>query len=71
MSSMSAWSMPLDDQQIWDTVAFIERLPTLSPQGYAEATRLGQDELRQLQKNRNLTPISPVYSLSPAEYSRP
>ena len=48
MSGMPAWGMRLDDQQIWDTVAFVERLPTLSPQGYADATRRGQNEPRPL-----------------------
>jgi mono/diheme cytochrome c family protein len=38
MSGMPAWEFRLDDGQIWDVVAFIERLPTLSPQAYAAAT---------------------------------
>ena len=38
MSGMPAWEFRLDDGQIWDVVAFIERLPTMSPQAYAEAT---------------------------------
>jgi len=37
MSGMPAWGHRLDDGQIWDVVAFIERLPTLSPRAYAEA----------------------------------
>ncbi|MCY7371159.1 MAG: c-type cytochrome [Polaromonas sp.] len=46
MSGMPAWSMRLDDQQIWDTVAFIERLPTLSPQAFAEITRRSAEAAR-------------------------
>ena len=38
MSGMPAWEFRLDEGQLWDVVAFIERLPTLSPQGYAAAT---------------------------------
>ena len=38
MSGMPAWEHRLDDGQLWDVVAFIERLPTLSPQAYAAAT---------------------------------
>lgn len=39
MSGMPAWAFRLDDEQLWDVVAFVQRLPTLSPQAYAEATR--------------------------------
>ena len=38
MSGMPAWEFRLDDGQMWDVVAFIERLPTLSPRAYAAAT---------------------------------
>ena len=38
MSGMPAWKHRLDDGQIWDVVAFLERLPTLSSQAYAAAT---------------------------------
>ena len=38
MSGMPAWQHRLDDGQIWDVVAFLERLQTLSPQAYAAAT---------------------------------
>ena len=43
MSGMPAWSMRLDDAQIWDVVAFVERLPELSPKAYADATRRAGD----------------------------
>ena len=39
MSGMPAWEHRLDDGQIWDVVAFIQHLPTLSPQAYAAATK--------------------------------
>ncbi len=39
MSGMPAWAFRLDDEQLWDVVAFVRQLPTLSPQAYAEATR--------------------------------
>jgi mono/diheme cytochrome c family protein len=38
MSGMPAWEFRLDDGQIWDVVAFIERLPAMSPKAYAAAT---------------------------------
>ena len=38
MSGMPAWKHRLDDGQLWDVVAFIERLPTLSSEAYAAAT---------------------------------
>ena len=39
MSGMPAWQFRLDDAQLWDVVAFVQRLPELTPQAYAEATR--------------------------------
>lgn len=44
IETMPAWSMRLTDAQIWDVVSFIERLPALSPQAYADATRRAADE---------------------------
>ncbi len=34
MSAMPAWGKSLDDAAIWDLVAFLEKLPDLSPQDY-------------------------------------
>ena len=39
MSGMPAWQFRLDDAQLWDVVAFVQRLPELTPQAYAEATQ--------------------------------
>jgi mono/diheme cytochrome c family protein len=39
MSGMPAWQFRLDDDALWDVVAFVNTLPTLSPQAYAQATR--------------------------------
>ena len=39
MSGMPAWEYRMDDAQLWDVVAFVQRLPELTPQAYAEATR--------------------------------
>ena len=39
MSGMPAWQFRLDEQALWDVVAFVNTLPTLSPQAYAQATR--------------------------------
>ncbi|RJF95669.1 c-type cytochrome [Noviherbaspirillum saxi] len=36
MSGMPAWEYRLSEQEIWDIVAFVERLPTLSPQEYEQ-----------------------------------
>jgi mono/diheme cytochrome c family protein len=35
MTGMPAWEFRLDDEQIWATVAFLKRLPQLSPRDYA------------------------------------
>ena len=34
MSAMPAWGKSLDDQAIWDTVAFVLQLPAMTPQQY-------------------------------------
>lgn len=39
MSGMPAWQFRLDEQALWDVVAFVNLLPTLSPQAYAQATQ--------------------------------
>ena len=36
MSGMPAWAYRLSDNEIWDVVAFVRRLPAFSPRGYAE-----------------------------------
>ncbi|MDB5777809.1 MAG: cytochrome c class [Polaromonas sp.] len=39
MSGMPAWQFRLDDAQLWDIVAFVQRLPALTPQAYADLTQ--------------------------------
>ena len=39
MSGMPAWAFRLSDDQLWDVVAFVQHLPTLTPQAYAQATQ--------------------------------
>ncbi|MES2585247.1 MAG: c-type cytochrome [Pseudomonadota bacterium] len=36
LSGMPAWEYRLTDGEIWDVVAFLQRLPRLTPQAYAE-----------------------------------
>ena len=36
LSGMPAWQFRLADGEIWDVVAFLQRLPNLTPQAYAE-----------------------------------
>ena len=38
MSGMPAWQFRLDEDALWDVAAFVQRLPGLSPQAYAQAT---------------------------------
>ena len=38
MSGMPAWEYRLSDQELWAVVAFVERLPDMTPQAYAQAT---------------------------------
>ena len=34
MSAMPAWGMTLDDAAIWDTVAFVRKMPEMTPETY-------------------------------------
>jgi mono/diheme cytochrome c family protein len=36
MSAMPAWGTQLDDAAIWDVVALVRRLPSLTPEGYQQ-----------------------------------
>ncbi|MDO8388782.1 MAG: c-type cytochrome [Polaromonas sp.] len=38
MSGMPAWQFRLDEQSLWDVVAFVNTLPALSPQAYVQMT---------------------------------
>ena len=38
MTAMPAWGKTHDDTTIWSIVAFLQKLPTLTPQQYAEMT---------------------------------
>lgn len=38
MSSMPAWGASLDDHAIWGLVAFLRKMPSLTPEQYAEMT---------------------------------
>ena len=40
MSGMPAWEFRLSEEDLWSVVAFMARLPELTPQQYAEATRV-------------------------------
>jgi mono/diheme cytochrome c family protein len=40
MSGMPAWEYRLSEEDLWSVVAFVARLPDLTPQQYAEATRV-------------------------------
>ncbi len=38
MSAMPAWGVTHDDPTLWSIVAFLRKLPTLTPEQYAEMT---------------------------------
>ena len=38
MSAMPAWGKTLDDAAIWDVVAFVRKMPSLTPEQYQELT---------------------------------
>ena len=39
MSAMPAWGRSLDDAAIWDIVAFVRKMPLMSPETYQELSR--------------------------------
>ncbi|WP_114227224.1 MULTISPECIES: c-type cytochrome [Sphingomonas] len=39
LSAMPAWGKTHDDQLIWDMVAFVRKLPTMSPQQYQQIVK--------------------------------
>ncbi|NUJ59306.1 cytochrome c [Halomonas taeanensis] len=39
MTGMPAWGVTHDDQELWEIVAFLQRLPELSPQDYQDLVR--------------------------------
>ncbi len=39
MSAMPAWGKSLDDAAIWDIVAFLRKLPEMTPETYAQSAR--------------------------------
>jgi len=43
-TAMPAWGKTHDDEEIWNLVAFIQQLPTMSPEQYRAATKSGADE---------------------------
>jgi mono/diheme cytochrome c family protein len=46
MSGMPAWEFRLSEEDLWSVVAFLARLPDLTPQQYAEATRVEASDAR-------------------------
>ncbi len=68
MSGMPAWEYHMSDQDMWDIVAFVETMPTLSPVEYAalDKERLEQRRQQQAQKHAaSGTPASAPSSLPP------
>ena len=39
MSAMPAWGRTLDDAAIWDIVAFVRKMPAMTPEIYRELSR--------------------------------
>jgi mono/diheme cytochrome c family protein len=54
MSGMAAWGKTHSDQLIWDMVAFLRRLPQLSPAVYAQMVKNAPAEHHMLMKMQSL-----------------
>jgi mono/diheme cytochrome c family protein len=42
MTGMPAWGLTHDDERIWSMVAFLQKLPELTPEGYRELVESGE-----------------------------
>jgi mono/diheme cytochrome c family protein len=42
MSAMPAWGKSLDDAAIWDMVAFVRRMPAMTPESYRQIAQGGE-----------------------------
>ena len=42
MTAMPAWGLSLDDEKLWSLTAFVQTLPSLSPEAYAELIGRGR-----------------------------
>jgi len=41
MSAMPAWEKTLDDAAVWDVVAFVRKMPGMSPEDYQQLAATG------------------------------
>ena len=55
LSGMPAWEFRLTEGEIWDVVAFMQRLPQLTPQAYAEMAQR-QDDIDSCGRDVNAEP---------------
>lgn len=74
MSGMPAWGLTHDDATLWDIVAFVEELPTLSPQQYRDLVAKApvDDDMTQMPMPGHPAPMAaptPAASVAPAPSS--
>ena len=55
-TSMPAWGPTHDDDMIWNIVAFVRKLPTLSPERFKALTRNASEEHEQMMHDHDETP---------------
>lgn len=54
MTGMAAWGKTHNDTLIWDMVAFLRKLPSLSPQQYKELVKSAPEEHEEMMKMQNM-----------------
>lgn len=66
MTAMPAWGASHDDEAIWSLVAFVDKLPRLSPKEY-------QDMVNKAPPHEDMSPVSgdKAHSVAPHTHSRP
>ena len=53
MTGMPAWGLTHDDNLLWDIVAFLQQLPSLSPQQYQAIAKSGSKDHNEMMKHEH------------------
>ncbi|HTM80256.1 cytochrome c, partial [Asticcacaulis sp.] len=54
LTAMPAWGLTHNDTLIWDMVAFLHKLPTLSPAQYAAAAKSAPEDHDEMMKEMHM-----------------
>ena len=69
MSGMPAWEFHLADQELWDVVAFMQHLPTLTPAAYRDITAASPAPRATIDSGPSLAPDARRGRIALAQYA--